>query len=956
MNEHEGGWPEDDATRELVSVDEVCRRFARMLVEGQPPEIDGFLRLVPDSLRDELRRRLQALSALLSRGTGTALLKQDETIRHVGGERATGNDATIRHSLGSVSGSDPAQETIRRMADRTAREERADPETGSEVSDEESAVAIVAGYRIEKVLGRGGMGVVYQAIQLSLNRRVALKMVLDPRAATEEALRRFELEAKAVAELNDPRFVQIYEYGIHDGKPYMALELVEGGSLEDFRQSEPQPERLAARITQSLAGAMHVAHAAGLVHRDLKPQNVLLTEDRSAKITDFGLVKRLDHDDSQMTQHGRVMGTASYMAPEQSRGETDIGPPADIHALGGILYCLLTGRPPFLGSNVFDTIQQVRTEEPVPPSRLRPKLSKDLETICLKCLQKDPAKRYESAEALADDLERFLSGRPILARPIGLPERGWRWTKRNPLAATVAALVLAIAVGASAASWHLTALNHRLVVEQRNTEAARRKEAEQRRRAVAARQAKSRQYNEVLMAYHTVLDRVERRLRNDPSQVKLRKEIVELAMNSLGRVRDESEAGVLADRDQAVGHQRLGGIYQVVGQLEEAKHQYELASKILTAILEKHPDDPQHIRNVAAIAMRRASVLDRLGDRPQARSLYEEALALRKRWDEIRTRQNHANHLDAKRAVAQTYVALGSIDLELGDPQRALTQFEAAREWYRKLPKKILLRPVVFRELTGLEHWLGETYSRLGDLEQAEKMLTRAVQKRVLLMKNDDTDSAKLAYCRSRMILGDFYFIHADNLFKAWRQYCPVWELSTELFEGNSFSRDVKWNLANIAYRLGTPLLEAQRRGIDLEPALDPMDSQVYFKRACDLREELAAIDEDDMQARIEWALALARCGRVEEAEKQAHVLLDRGKNDPRLLFQAACTLALAGLGDDEPSLRRRDRAFDVLQDLLESDWRDALAIERDPDLAPLRGDPRFDKLVAAFSQQAKKR
>lgn len=939
MNEHEADFAgDDDATCRMLSIEEACCRFARAALDREPLDIPCFLSLVPRSLQAELKQRLEVLSALLSAGAGTERADQDATIPHGTASKATAGD----------------EETIHRDGETTApRKTPMDDDAPQRVaSSGESRATQIAGYKIEKVLGRGGMGVVYQAVQLSLNRSVALKMVLDPAAAAADGLRRFELEAKAVAELNDPRFVQIYEYGIHDGKPYMALELVEGGSLEDYRRGEPQPESFAARITHTLAGAMHLAHSAGLVHRDLKPQNVLLTKDHTAKITDFGLVKRLDRSESQMTRHGSVMGTASYMAPEQSRGETAIGPAADIHALGAILYCLLTGRPPYLGGNIFDTIQQVRSEEPVPPSRLRPKLSKDLETICLKCLQKDPARRYSSAEALADDLDRYLTGRPIQARPIGIPERAWRWTRRNPLAATVAALVVAIALGASVSSWRLNTLNQRLVAERRNTEAARRKEAEQRRQAVAARQAKSRQYNEVLMAYHNVLDRVERRLRNDPSQVKLRKEIVQLAMDSLGRVRDETEANVLADRDQAVGHQRLGSIYEVMGQLEEARKQYEFSETILRAILKQHPNDPQHIRNVAAIAKRRASVLNRLGRRRESRSLYEEALRQRKRWDEIRTEQNHPNHLDAKRAVARAYVALGSTDLQLGNPGRALQQFQAAREWYRKLPKEILLRPVVFRELAALEYWLGETYSRLGDRREAEKMLTRSVQKRALLMKNDGTDAAKLAYCRNRMILGDFYFVHGENIQRAWEQYRPVWELSLRLFDENPFSRDVKWNLANVAYRLGVPLQEARRRGIKLEPALDAMDPQFYFERTCRLREELAAIDNDDMQAKIEWALALARCGRFQEAEQQADLLLQKGKNDPRLLFQAACTLALAGQSHEEDGTRRRDRAFAVLRDLLETDWKDMLALQRDPDLAPLRNDPRFAELVAAFSRQ----
>ncbi|HHK41769.1 MAG TPA: serine/threonine protein kinase, partial [Planctomycetaceae bacterium] len=464
----------DDATRLVLTVDEACRRFAHDLVEGNHPDIEALVEMVPPPNRDTLRERLEALSALLTNS---------------GDPPSPQRDGPAIEPLDN-------DETVERFADPTAgRSSPAHPVASDSTkrrSQDDSSVS-VPGYRIEKVLGRGGMGVVYQAVDETLGRRVALKMVIHPGDGSETLLRRFKLEAQAVAELNDPRFVQIYEYGTHHQMPFMVLELVEGGSLEDFRQKEPQSERFAAEITRSLAYAMHVAHAAGLIHRDLKPQNVLLTKKLEPKIADFGLVKRLDQEASQMTQHGSVMGTASYMAPEQSRGETDIGPPADIHALGGILYCLLTGRPPFLGSNVYDTIQQVRTEEPVPPSRLRPKLSNDLETICLKCLHKSPEKRYASAEELAEDLQRFLDGRPILARPVSLPERAWRWTRRNPLAATVAALVLAIAIGATAASWRLALLNQRLTLQKQTTERARALAVRRQREAESARGEEARQ-------------------------------------------------------------------------------------------------------------------------------------------------------------------------------------------------------------------------------------------------------------------------------------------------------------------------------------------------------------------------------------------------------------------------------------------------------------------------------
>jgi tetratricopeptide (TPR) repeat protein/tRNA A-37 threonylcarbamoyl transferase component Bud32 len=305
----------------------------------------------------------------------------------------------------------------------------------------------LAGYEIVSVLGRGGMGVVYKARQKQLNRLVALKVVLAGAHAGPRQLARFQSEAEAVASLQHPNIVQIYEVGKHDGLPYFSLEYVNGGSLDKKLGGKPLPAREAAQMAQTLARAMHYAHEHGIMHRDLKPANVLLTKDGVPKITDFGVAKRLDAEAASQTRTGTIMGTPSYMAPEQARGESrDITPVADVYALGAIIYELLTGRPPFQGATILDTLEQVRSQEPVPPTRLQPKVPRDLETICLKCLQKEPAKRYASAEALAEDLRRFLAEEPILARPVGTPERVWRWCRKNPRAAILSAAVVLLLV------------------------------------------------------------------------------------------------------------------------------------------------------------------------------------------------------------------------------------------------------------------------------------------------------------------------------------------------------------------------------------------------------------------------------------------------------------------------------------------------------------------------------
>jgi tetratricopeptide (TPR) repeat protein len=357
-----------------------------------------------------------------------------------------------------------------------------------------SEPALVPGYEIIGVLGRGGMGVVYKAVQVSLKRVVALKMILAGAHAAPAELARFRTEAEAVAQLQHPNIVQIYEIGEQNGLPYFSLEFVDGGSLATRIGGKPLPSEEAAHITLTLARAMHHCHQKGIVHRDLKPANVLVNDgvvsgderdDRLTtthhhsplpthqyKITDFGLAKQLEVEGQ--TRSGAVLGTPSYMAPEQATGRTgDIGPRTDVYALGAVLYEMLTGGPPFRGETSMDTLLQVVSNEPVPPTRLQARLPRDLETICLKALAKEPAGRYHSALALAQDLERFQAGEPILGRREGLVAKLWRKARRSPVAAgSVAAGILALILGTVIALQVSSKRNQERLKAERQTEVA----------------------------------------------------------------------------------------------------------------------------------------------------------------------------------------------------------------------------------------------------------------------------------------------------------------------------------------------------------------------------------------------------------------------------------------------------------------------------------------------------
>jgi WD40 repeat protein/serine/threonine protein kinase len=319
---------------------------------------------------------------------------------------------------------------------------------------------IISGYQILGKLGEGGMGVVYKARHVRLGRVVALKMILAGAKARRRDLTRFQAEMEAVARLQHPNIVQLYEVGEHDGQPFCALEYADGGNLAQKLAGTPWPARQAAQLIETLARAIQAAHQQNVIHRDLKPANVLLGIDGTPKINDFGLAKQLTgvsavqegealrEPEACLTQTGEIVGSPSYMAPEQAQGKPhEVGAPADIYGLGAILYELLTGRPPFKGETMLDTLEQVRTQDPLPPTRLQPKLPRDLETLCLKALAKVPNQRYATAGDLADDLRRFLDGKPIQARSVSHTEKVLRWCRRNPFVAIPSAAAVLLLVG-----------------------------------------------------------------------------------------------------------------------------------------------------------------------------------------------------------------------------------------------------------------------------------------------------------------------------------------------------------------------------------------------------------------------------------------------------------------------------------------------------------------------------
>lgn len=398
-----------------LRLDRACRDFEAAWHSGQRPEIQAFLQEVPRTERRAFLQELILLDIEYRRAGKCSCAVEDYLARHPELERAwllialtSGADTREAASPGVSRG-------------RHASSLLPPAEARKDTLPDGIALPGMVGddYEILEQLGRGGMGVVYKARQSRLNRLVAIKVILAGEHASEESLKRFRIEAEAAARLQHDGFVQVYDAGEQAGRPYLVMEYVEGGSLKERLDGTPWPCRQAAQFVERLARIVHAAHEKQIVHRDLKPANILLTRSEQVKITDFGLAKLADASGS-VTQSGEVLGTPSYMAPEQAMGKCkEALPSIDIYALGAILYDLMTGRPPFRGASPTDTLLQVIGDKPAPPSLLNSRVDRALETVCLKCLEKEPGERYASAEALAEDLGRYLDNRSILARPPG---------------------------------------------------------------------------------------------------------------------------------------------------------------------------------------------------------------------------------------------------------------------------------------------------------------------------------------------------------------------------------------------------------------------------------------------------------------------------------------------------------------------------------------------------------
>jgi serine/threonine-protein kinase len=818
----------------------------------------------------------------------------------------------------------------------------------------------VAGYKILGELGRGGMGVVYKARQRGLNRTVALKMVLAGVHAGSQQLVRFQTEAESVARVQHPNIVQIHEVGEADGLPFLSLEFVDGAPLDKQMGGNPQDFRFAAKLIETLARAVYFAHQQGIIHRDLKPANILMTADGVPKITDFGLAKRMEEIDSSQTRSGTIMGTPSYMAPEQARGDIlAIGYHADQYSLGAMLYEMLTGRPPFVGATAMETVMKVTRDEPTPPSQLRPDLPRDLETICLKALQKDVHKRYPNAFEMAADLGRFLAGEPILARPVGPAERLWRWCKRNPKVAaltlsTFGLLVAGLAISAGAAiviasERNLKERERIAAVEARKVADEQRDIAdEQRDIADTERKAADEQLVLAIDTIKTLIHEVQNKLENVPKSQELKKDLLKTAVVGLNQVgqRARGTSSMEVAYSLAAANMRLSQVFKLLGLTDEAFQHLLACHEINLKQLEAHPESDRARKNLAASY----TVLGEMSlevKREVAASLenYEKALKLREGLFYHPVNLVEAKPKEIEQGLGETYTRVGVTLLRMGDPARARDQFLKALELREELAQAYPDEMDLQQDLARTYHAVGEMSNRLDDLTTGRRYYDLCLVLREQLAQAHPEDlRLKAELQRWCLTLGDLA-LRADDASGAKQAFERSLMLAREMFGLDEKNVDYQRSLAAALYQVATAEgLLGEREATDR-----------HFRECLAIREARYKAQPGNSRAKMDLIGVLAHCGDDSRAAELAEELLKEQPKDVEVAIAVACSYATSSSLADDAEKKRRDieHAFEALGRAVDLGFRDAAILRYDPDLGPIREGPAWRDLMDRIKAKA---
>jgi tetratricopeptide (TPR) repeat protein len=804
----------------------------------------------------------------------------------------------------------------------------------------------IADYEILEVLGIGGMGIVYKARHRRLDRFVALKMIRAGSSARPEDLAPFEIEAKAVATIDHSNMVKIFEIGEHDGLPYFSLEFLPGGTLAAKIGGQPQPADEAARIVEVLARAMHVAHQHKVIHRDLKPGNVLFAADGTVKISDFGLVKRLEGDSGQ-TRSGSVLGTPSYMAPEQARGENEtVGPAADQYALGAILYELLTGRPPFQGTSVLDTLEMVCTREPVPPSQLQPKTPRDLETICLKCLEKEVSRRYPDVLALAEDLHRFRAGETILARPVSDAERFWRWCHRNPrvafLSTAVALLLLIVAAGSAIAAVIFSGQNQALGKAKTLAE-------EKQRRAVAAARAANEQNRSAVDAQVDQIRLLEGKLRFVPAIQNEREQLLDKAVARLqaaAQAMTELRRDVeWAPEDEGRNWRSLASAHFAMGRLSLSRNQvaigmtqFQQAEEIIATRATADPEILDLQVNWIRIERQLGEVsMTRLGDTERAQRYLRRAIEISRACVAKKPDQDIY-----KSELANSLGQLAGSELTLGHLKEARELYREEVDVRKSFSPAEANRLEDRRELASLYAQRAQVSVRAGNLAEGQRFYDECASMRAqIAAENPDYWPAQNDLALSYNQQGSMRFPQGRDAAAARQLHRKALLVLEKRTKAEPSDLENKHALAETLYYEATCALHSG----------DKYGSEAGFRRCLAICKELMTDPKAKVWERLRM-LALGRCGEHAQAARMAQALVATPPKDDYLYVVAACGYALAaGAAGGDASLvqRYKTKALDCLRNAKERGWNEVASLEKYPDLEPIRNDQAFQALLREF-------
>ena len=747
---------------------------------SRPPENDSTLALSQVKTRPaQLESFLERFDQLREQGTLLRLLEQEFLVRIQNGDDA--DPVEYRNRFPELAQNNKEFDSL---LERLCRETTKGKElqSGSLSTKHGKFPRKFGNYELLEPLGRGGMGIVFRARQQKVDRMVALKVIRSDQLplATEESrqamIDRFRHEAQAAARLDHENIVTVYEVGEVEEQQFFSMQYIQGKSLAELLGGSPLDNRRAAAYLEPVARAVHEAHLSGILHRDLKPHNVLIESktDRPL-VADFGLAK-LSEGNDQLTRAGEAIGTPSYMSPEQARDASQVTALTDVYALGATLYATLTGRPPFQAASSIETLRQVIDEDPVPPSRLNRAVDRDLETICMKCLDKSPERRYSSSQHLAEDLGRYLRYEPILARPVGRINRTLRWCRRNPLTALLSGL---------AVTFLLLTLTSSFIgyVQTRS----------------ALRQAQD-NLSDAHQAVEDFFSLVsESDLLNQQGLQPLRKELLQRARLYYERFISQRREDPTTRDELALTHFRIGRITGLMGSHPESLIEYQQARDIQQELLQQKPDQSSRLEALANTLNAMGTTHARHGESHPAQQHLEEARRLRKLLV-----QGDASNRNYQRTLANTWMNLGWVAFQLNELETARTNYATAQTIREALLQNDPHDSQVLRDTGRGYHNQAELANRKGDIESARQQLNKAIEFfQIILRQNPDSiqDRYRLAVC---------YRGHADmtlqlqnELSSASDSYQKSVELMTTLVRENPRVSHYQFELAQLYRNMG---------------------------------------------------------------------------------------------------------------------------------------------------------